>query len=478
MSFGVALYFPSIRFRDANWLKCALLYWDSIRRIRPEKITPDDGPVTRAFIEAGLIEDIDPSGNHVDLAGKAVDWLGDAADRFWSYVGLRHPELGVGVRPPMFGEIAHRHRRDTDAELRSLLRQAHFDELRGRLLDGLGQDSHGRVMDEGFRAEWAEAKGRAQTRASALMQAGGSLANSGTQRTFEVGPGKKRATESEILSSLCALHVVKFNLDTLETLTETGIGTLEGNMVWLKQPFAKAYLLCVATSIAESLNTPLVSDTEEADLAGSLARSAFREPVCQDRSSVTEWSWKSQDIPYTLARFLFPVATPADLASVSPEQILRFRQEHEGERIRFRQAIERAAADAAQLEDPIAARDFLLEQGRFIGAAVEQQRKSLRRVGIEAGLSLASLSVPVAFTATGTLAAGVMGPIAVPLSAGLGVAVSFTRWLVATRAERADVAKESDWGYLLSVERGFDVGQAATRIRTLEEKSGLAVPAS
>jgi hypothetical protein len=52
------LYGPSINFRSDEWVKCSLLLWDSIYRIVPTTVRPDDSPTVKLAQDAGLIRQI------------------------------------------------------------------------------------------------------------------------------------------------------------------------------------------------------------------------------------------------------------------------------------------------------------------------------------------------------------------------------------------------------------------------------------
>jgi hypothetical protein len=56
-----ALYYPYIHVRNANWLKMALLYWESITRIVPQTYSLSDGSYgTAEAVAEGLVHSISP----------------------------------------------------------------------------------------------------------------------------------------------------------------------------------------------------------------------------------------------------------------------------------------------------------------------------------------------------------------------------------------------------------------------------------
>ncbi len=61
MSFGHALYYPHINLSNKNWIKHALLFWDSISRIVPQSIEPSDGEdIIKIKYESEFIKDYIP----------------------------------------------------------------------------------------------------------------------------------------------------------------------------------------------------------------------------------------------------------------------------------------------------------------------------------------------------------------------------------------------------------------------------------
>jgi hypothetical protein len=59
---GVALYYPYIHVRSQHWLKMAVLYWDTIRRIVPHGFEPDEDEFygNQPAVDEGLVESITP----------------------------------------------------------------------------------------------------------------------------------------------------------------------------------------------------------------------------------------------------------------------------------------------------------------------------------------------------------------------------------------------------------------------------------
>lgn len=58
MSSNSILYYPTIEFRDENWLKAALLIWDNIYRIVPYAYSPNDSDDIKFAVDQGRIKSI------------------------------------------------------------------------------------------------------------------------------------------------------------------------------------------------------------------------------------------------------------------------------------------------------------------------------------------------------------------------------------------------------------------------------------
>ncbi len=72
---NLALYYPSMEFNNVDWLKGMLLFWDGIRRIVPNSYKPYDNYDVEAFIDAGIIESIDPGKDAANIANEFRDKL-------------------------------------------------------------------------------------------------------------------------------------------------------------------------------------------------------------------------------------------------------------------------------------------------------------------------------------------------------------------------------------------------------------------
>lgn len=75
-AFSNALYYPSIDIGDTNWLKTAILFWDSISTIVPESLThPYKQPDTQYLADIGFLKPLYVNSNDRSVVGIEDDIL-------------------------------------------------------------------------------------------------------------------------------------------------------------------------------------------------------------------------------------------------------------------------------------------------------------------------------------------------------------------------------------------------------------------
>ncbi len=93
MPSDVGLYYPYLHVRNSAWLKLTLLYWDTVRRIVPEDLTPtnDEAYGIKPAVDEGLL-----------LSTSPKQYLGAAAELFRTHV---LPRLTTGVLSPKLARV-------------------------------------------------------------------------------------------------------------------------------------------------------------------------------------------------------------------------------------------------------------------------------------------------------------------------------------------------------------------------------------
>lgn len=209
-NYGMALYHPKIHIRDVHWLKSALLYWDGVRRIVPDRFPPDEEDETREdilqVIKVGkeMKRDLLPRTS-------PKNYVQAAANRFLDrVVSLQHLPKNTGQQPP----------------LNMLLRRvtAVYERLAGRKdISHSGiHDLLENMKEEGRGGEWVD------------------------------------FWDSKMTKELKTL-LEKAGLLRVDEKTK---------YVWLQKATADLYMMCLATVMKENIKAPLVTDFNEYEDVG------------------------------------------------------------------------------------------------------------------------------------------------------------------------------------------------------------------
>jgi len=358
MSFGKALYFPYIHFKDEDWLKYSLLYWDGVKRIVPKSYQPQDSAAVKLLADKNLIENVDPQSGETPYAQGATD------------------EFVPTVK-------------------------------------------------------------------DLLEKRGGKL-----------GRGSRVTANFEQNANTALVHVQKMDERVTSLLSSSGLAQQAGNWYAMDGDLAGYYMLCLAAHIGEKQNAPLLSDSFEMETGGTFFQHSRLSPKTPARRG---------EVSFTLARLAMPIPRPKDLGHVPMAKIVDFHQRFQAERMQFRKAIEDATKEAGALSDSTAIRDFLQEKQATIKTAVEDRRKTLRELKVETVNSFMSISVPGLLSAT---ALSSFGPVGVAIGSTVGIALSAVSWLTKRRGEKRKAIRDSDWHYLLSLEKNFRPKEAAAGVQS------------
>ena len=75
-----ALYYPYMRVRDKDWLKAAVLYWDSMRRFQPVGYALRESTDCRRLIDVGFLRSLDPERYAHGVNGELLKFVQDNID--------------------------------------------------------------------------------------------------------------------------------------------------------------------------------------------------------------------------------------------------------------------------------------------------------------------------------------------------------------------------------------------------------------
>jgi hypothetical protein len=242
----------------------------------------------------------------------------------------------------------------------------------------------------------------------------------------------------------------------IRLLLESNLARRVGDWFSMDAGLAGYYMVCLAAHISEKQQAPLLSDSFEMETAGTVFQHArITEEIARK---------PKEDLGIQLARLVLPVPRPEHLAGVPIKKLIEFHGRHEAERMRFRHAIEKFAQGAASLQDPAVRRDFLEEKRKMIDEAVREQASAMDELRVGFVYSLCSITVPAVLGTS--LAAISPSPMVATIGAGLGMAFSLINWFAGIRGKTRQAIRQSDWHYLLSVQKEFDARDVARRAQS------------
>jgi hypothetical protein len=257
--------------------------------------------------------------------------------------------------------------------------------------------------------------------------------------------GETVAREVEANAQQASVHIQKMDERVADMLRSSGLAQQSGDWYAMDSGTAGYYMLCLAAHISEKQHAPMLSDSFEMETGGTyFQHSRIRSQNSQSRADAAA---------FTLARMVMPVPQPADLSALSVHQMIDFYRDHDTQRTQFRKAIEKVTNDAANLEDSTAVKDLLQQEKKRIKSALADQKKAIDEFGVGAAMSLMAVSVPSGLVVS---ALQHFDPVVTSVMGGFAVALSFIGWIAKTRQAKRKAVRDSDWHYLLSMEKSFD----------------------
>ncbi len=270
------------------------------------------------------------------------------------------------------------------------------------------------------------------------------------------GRGATIAATVDANTPEATIHAQKMDERVIGLLQESNLARRVGDWFSMETGLAGYYMICLAAHISEKQQAPLLSDSFEMETAGTMFQHA--------RVSEEILKKPPEDLGLQLARLVLPVPRPEHLAGITTEQLIEFHGRHQGERMQFRQAVEKVAQGAGALADPTARKDFLEQEKKKIAQAVAAQADVINELRVGSVHSLFSVTVPAVFGAPVAALSG--DPTVTMIGAGVGIALSIINWFAGVRGKRRQAIRQSDWHYLLSVQKDFAARDIASRAQS------------
>ncbi len=180
------------------------------------------------------------------------------------------------------------------------------------------------------------------------------------------------------------VHTAKMNHQLIKLLDNSGVDVEHflhdfEDFLILDKITGAIYMSRLANHIAEKKSLPIITDDTNFQI---IAKEAQRDLVITD------------NLGEVLASMVIQSVIPRNMESITPKQIVRFRNDYNDERQEFYSKINELVTDLYQIEDEQSLRDALNFKKDEIIRANRRIESALRGLKIDTALGLFSLSIP------------------------------------------------------------------------------------
>lgn len=243
------------------------------------------------------------------------------------------------------------------------------------------------------------------------------------------------------------IHAEKMDPVLVEDLRKTQCIEVHGQWLSLNSEFGNYYMSCLGAEMAESIKCDLTTDSA---LTANLGRFfAFADPENVQRGIGHEDS--------ILASLGIELPCPKSLWKVEWDTILRFREDHQAERVALREAVQDVEEKVAGLEDPNAIEDLMAQEKNRIATLLADQKKAIDELNVETTVSCLDLKAPTLMTVAGAAISPLNAGVGLVL-AGTGLVFKAIQWYATRRGAKRRLVRANPWHYALTLGQGFATG--------------------
>lgn len=404
-NYGEALYHPHIHVRDVDWLKSALLYWDGVRRIVPERFPPDEhDPDLKGEIRELVLArpELLPRTHPTNYVDEARAKFLDCARRFQGRADDKQVQT---ARDAILGMVQKAYQRITGAK------EVDHRGLK-ELLDALLQDSRGGGEVDMY-------NGKMHDELVELFR----------------GAGLLRDDDS------------------------TGY-------VWVQKAAADLYMICLATVMSERIwSPPITYKPEYADVGKYLGFAAPQRTPAPARRRSRRHAGRGLAAPQRtddprislLMELELPFPSPEELHEKKLMKILDVHDKTEAERRDFREAVEELMDEASAAQgDEYRYEGFLKNKKEKLEEAFTRHREKMESLQVKGFGSFLKISAPTGISAAASAIATIgfaINPFTTGAIAVTGAVLSGLAWWGEVRQQRRDAIENFPYHYLLTLEK-------------------------
>lgn len=257
-------------------------------------------------------------------------------------------------------------------------------------------------------------------------------------------PQRRNQLVPELPRSHGPYRIYKEKIDAalVEVLEDLGLARRDGDKVVCEPVTGAMYMLFLARHMAK--NRPIVTDN-------AVYQALLHTPVERDLGPAP------LDKGLLLASAILRTVVPLNIETVPIEDLIKFREDHTGERNAFYNTISQMASNLGSIQDPKELQEAIDHYTQTFNTNMETLRTKLKSINVACGTGVFTLSVPAALTAGWGL--GLTNPF-VLLGAGSLVMAAV---LVKPLLDKKAIAGDSGIAYVHSMETELGPRQYAER---------------
>jgi hypothetical protein len=224
-------------------------------------------------------------------------------------------------------------------------------------------------------------------------------------------------------------------MEFLWRLEQLGLAHKFGDWVSMHDEVGAFYMFCLASEIGQKMNAALLGDSSE---DAALGQSLLFEPT------------SPAEVSEHLLNVGISLPTPEALHNIPIEKIADFAHRRAGERLRFREEIERIIEAARSASDPNQLADHLGKRKIEIAEAVDALRKTHDELLTGGVVGVAKITVPTSFLSAAAIAH--VSPVGAAILTAAGIGVMAIGCFAETRGKLRQAKLSSPYHYLTSIE--------------------------
>jgi len=250
------------------------------------------------------------------------------------------------------------------------------------------------------------------------------------------------ALELNVPDDYAKLHKDKVDVKLRELIISKGSAASYNDWLYIPVEFEALYMTYLAKSISERNNLQLLSDSSAAWTG----------------STYFHFNGNIEDFPsdnllQQLITLVIRDFIPSNILDIKPEELLKFRRKYKDERCRFLSAVKKGAKQISDCDDPTVIQDHIEDMKKEIETALNDYRKSLKILNIVGLTGIKSLSFPVLTNILTKITGNDLDPTTLVVLSTMGIGLGLVSGLSNLRHKRKNLLRESDYSYLLHLNR-------------------------